>query len=75
MGNEDNYTGLPQTSETVASLAKGYEVKPANASYIRNLVWSSDNESVAEYMDTHSNGFIAHSEGTAVITAEIDQGT
>lgn len=76
MGNGENYTGIPQASAPEGGIALGaaYEVVPANASYARDITWSNDNQEVAEYMDTHSNGFIGHKAGTTTITAEIDQG-
>lgn len=69
MGTGENYTGIPQTALTAAC-----EIIPSNASFANHVVWSSDNDGVAEYMDTHSNGFVAHDAGTAAIAAKIDQG-
>ncbi|MGN0709480.1 MAG: hypothetical protein ACI4LM_04485, partial [Anaerovoracaceae bacterium] len=69
MADGENYTGI-----LGQDLADDYEIVPANASY-KTVKWSNDNSKVAEYTSKFDNGFIGHSEGDTVITAELDQGS
>ena len=70
MGSGDNYMGVNQTR-----LSECVEVIPSNSSYYR-VGWESSDNEVADYHDTHSNGFIGHKEGTVTITATVnDNGT
>ena len=66
MGSGDNYMGLNQSE-----LNAGLKITPENSSYSK-VEWSGDNDPVANYFDTHNNGFIAHKEGNVTITASID---
>lgn len=69
-GDADNYVGIDGVK-----LARAYTVKPANASYARNISWSNDNEAIATYEDTNMNGFVGHDAGSTTITASIGQET
>lgn len=66
MGSGDNYIGIGQTE-----LNQGVTISPSNSSNY-TVKWKGNNDKVASYYDTHSNGFLGHDSGTVTITASVD---
>lgn len=66
MGSDDNYIGIGQSE-----LSNGVTITPSNSSNY-TVEWKGNNDKVASYHDTHSNGFIGHDSGTVTITASVD---
>lgn len=66
MGSGDNYMGVNQTE-----LNECIEVVPSNSSYYK-VDWVSSDNTIADYHNTHNNGFIGHKEGTVTITASVE---
>ena len=66
LGSGDNYMGINQSA-----LNEGLKISPENSSCYQ-VEWSGDDDAVADYHDTHSNGFIGHGEGDVTVTAAIN---
>nr|WP_317363735.1 DUF4430 domain-containing protein [uncultured Blautia sp.] len=61
----DYYAFLP--------IYSGARIEPANASYADNVDVKSSNPSIAEYIGSMVNGYVAYQAGTVTYTASIEQ--